>query len=342
MPVDRIQRLLRLISILQRDGQNTTAGLMRELGVGRRTLFRDFQALKEAGVPYRHDRARGYVIDKAFYLPPINLTVPETLGLMLLGKSAATQHNKPMVGAALSAIYKLIGTVPAPIREVCADLMANVTVATDAQTLGDKETRYHAVLQRCIDQGRSCRIVYRSPAEGDDLHAVLNPYLLHYVNRAWYVLGYIDTHDEVRMLKLVRFVELDPTDEPFDRPTRFHVEDKLGSAWQMIPEGRAYKVVLEFTKKVATNVSEVRWHKSQRHEILEDGRCRMAFEIDGINEIAWWVCGYADQVTVVKPPELRDKVEQMLRSALKRYEGPAPVEVVTEPVKPGAKPQKTI
>ncbi len=87
MPAERIQRLLWLITLLQRNEPNTTESLMHELGVSWRTLFRDLQTLEEAGVPHRHDRAEGYRIDKAFYLPPINLTVSETLGLMLLGKS---------------------------------------------------------------------------------------------------------------------------------------------------------------------------------------------------------------------------------------------------------------
>ncbi len=155
-----------------------------------------------------------------------------------------------MVGSALSAIYKLIASVPDPIREACTDLMTNVSVASDAQTVGDKETRYHTLLQRCIDQGRSCRIVYQSPVEPDGLNAVMNPYLLHFVNRAWYVFAYTDVHDEVRMLKLARFDELEPTDESFDPPESYRAEDKLGSAWRLVPEGKEYKVVLEFTPKV--------------------------------------------------------------------------------------------
>ncbi len=337
MPAERIQRLLRLITLLQRDEPNTTESLMRELGVSRRTLFRDLQTLEKAGVPHHHDRARGYRIDRAFYLPPINLTVPETLGLMLLGKSAVTQRDRPMVGAALSAIYKLIASVPNPIREACTDLMSNVSIAPDAQPIGDKEMQYHTLLQRCIDQCRSCRIVYQGPTDPDGLHAVMDPYLLHFVNRAWYVFGYTDVHDEVRMFKLARFSELEDTEDSFDPPENYRAEDKLGSAWRLIPEGREYKVVLEFTPKVATNVSEVRWHASQTHEILEDGRCRMTFTVDGIGEIAWWVCGYADQVTVIKPPALRDRIEQMHRAAAEQYAAEDVPEFVTLVVKPKAR-----
>ena len=334
MGVGRVHRLLRLITVLQRDETNTTAGLLKELGVSRRTFFRDLNVLQEAGVPYRYDRAQGYHIDKSFYLPPVNLTVTETIGLMLLGKHAASQRGRPMIGPALSGLYKLIGTIPDPIRDACTDLMENISISPDPAPANDKEARYHTTLQRCIDQGTSCRIVYQSPSDDDDLHAMLNPYTLHFVNRAWYVLGYTDIHDEVRMCKLVRFVEVEPTDERFDKPENFSIEDKLGSAWCMIPEGKEYEIVLEFSRKVATNVSEVRWHKSQQHKSLDDGRCEMTFTVDGIGEIAWWLCGYGDQVKILKPPELRDRVQAMHKAAMKQYEVDEPLKVVTTEKRP--------
>jgi len=313
---------------------------MRKLEVSRRTLFRDLKLLDEAGVPYRYDRGLGYQIDKNFYLPPINLTVPEAIGLMMLGKTAATQHDRPTVGAAMSAIYKLVSTIPDPVRQVCNDMMANISVAPDAHLIGDTETRYHALLQRCTDESRTCRVVYKSPVEDDPLHILINPYALHFVNRAWYVLGYTDVHDEVRVLKLTRFIELEMTDEHFDKPGNFRIEHKLGKAWRLIPEGREYKIVLEFTQKVATNVSEVLWHPSQTNLILDDGRCEMTFTVDGINEIAWWVCGYGDQVVVKEPTELRERVLQMHQAAAKQYESKQPPAVVTFDLKPKARPKQ--
>ena len=197
--------------------------------------------------------------------------------------------------------------------------MANISVAPDAQMIGNLEARYHSLLQRCADEGRTCRIVYKSPVEEEPLHTSLDPYALHFANRAWYVLGYTDAHNEVRLLKLARFIELEMTDEHFDKPEKFRVHHKLGSAWRLIPEGREYKIVLEFSPKVAANVSEGLWHKSQTHRILDDGRCEMTFTIDGLGEIAWWLCGYGDQVVVKEPMELRKRVMEMYNSAINNY-----------------------
>ena len=336
MADDRVQRLLRMLTVLQRGEGNTTESLMKELGVSRRTLFRDLRTLNEAGIPYRHNRKLGYRLGDDLLLPSLKLTVPETLGLMLMAKTALPQRDQPMISSAISAIYKIMATVPKPIHNACKDMMANVSLGPDARPVGTEDFDRYIVLQQCIDQQQRCRITYHSPVEHQDMQQVFNPYLLHHVSRAWYVLGYSDVHDEVRMLKLCRIVALEPTDERFDRPEQFRAEDKLGQAWRLIPEGKLYDIVLAFSPKVAVNVSEVKWHASQQHEMLGDGRCLMTFRVDGINEIAWWVCGYADQVTVIKPPELRDRIEQMHRAAVKRYATP-PTEPVVE-IKQGIKP----
>lgn len=319
MGVERVHRLLRLIALLQSRRARTAAELMAELGVSRRTLFRDLNILQMAGVPYMHAPGEGYRLARADFLPPVSLTVPETLGLMLLAKQAAAHRNRPLIGPALSAIYKLLSSIPEPVRAACAETIEGVSIDPGAQIAGDTEARHYATLHRCVDEGRACLLRYHSPIEAEAMETLLHPYALHFAARAWYVLGWTAAHREVRVFKLARITALEPTDQLFEKPAGFTASAKLGNAWLLIPEGREYRVVLEFTPKVATNVSEVRWHRTQEHEILTDGRCRMTFTVDGIGEIAWWVCGYADQVEVIEPPELRERVKTMLRAALERY-----------------------
>jgi predicted DNA-binding transcriptional regulator YafY len=47
----------------------------------------------------------------------------------------------------------------------------------------------------------------------------------------------------------------------------------------------------------------------------------MRFEVDGLNEITWWLAGYGDQVTVHKPAALRKRLIEMYQSALANHNG---------------------
>ncbi len=276
--------------------------------------------LQMAGVPYYHDAKKGFSIAQHFFLPPVNLTLTETLGLMLLGKAASSRKAWPFRDAATDAIRKLMASVPPSIRAACADLTAHVSVNNGPQDLSGEDSRRYVDFQRCIDERRLCRATYKSPIEPQLLKFRLEPYALHFSNRAWYVIGHTDHSGDVRVFKLARFTQLEPLKERFEPPKGFRAEDKLGQAWQLIPEGKIYRVELLFTAKVGTNASEVLWHPSQKHELLEDGRCRMSFQVDGLNEIAWWICGYADQVKVLKPVKLRQMVQRMHRAAVEQYE----------------------
>ena len=320
MASERVTRLLRLIALLQSRTPRSVADLARELGVSRRTVFRDLNALELAGVPCHFEEGRGYRLGRGAQLPPVSLSAAEVLGLMQLAKQAGGHREKPLHAAALSAIYKLISATPDSLRGPCADMMANVSVHPDATIDGDAESTHYQQLHQAIGQQRVCTITYRSPAEVGDLATRFEPYALHHANRAWYVLGRTEAHDEVRVLKLVRIVGLDTTDDTFTRPRGFSVAQKLGHAWRLIPEGKVYKVEVVFTPRVAINAAEVRWHHSQSHEIRKDGACVMTFEVDGLHEIAWWLCGYADQVKVKKPAKLAKIVADMHRNAAAQYD----------------------
>jgi len=320
MGVRGVRRLVRLLTVLQSGRARSVAELEAEFDVSRRTVFRDLEMLQEAGIPCYYEPERGYRIAESFYLPPISLTVPETLGLMIFGKMASARRDRPMAGAGLSAISKLINTVPEPIRSACSDLMAHVSVDPGALVEAASESEHYCTLQRCVDECRVCRAQYTSPVEEAPMVCQLKPHALHFAARAWYVLAETDLHPEVRTFKLARFDWIEPGSERFERAGTFDPADKLGNAWQLIPEGREYDIELEFSAKVATNVSEVRWHPTQQHQMLDDGRCRMWFRVDGLGELAWWICGYADQVVIHAPEALRQRVRGMHEAALANHQ----------------------
>lgn len=319
MPNDRISRLLNLITLLQTRTGWDSQSLANELGVSTRTLFRDLNTLEASGIPCRSGDGGDYKIQQGFFLPPITLSASEVLGLMQLTRFIGHHRERPFHAHALSAIYKLITTVPEPLRATCGQMLSNISIEPDPKLDTDAEQSFFTQLQQAVDLGRACQVTYTAVnGEGEQTFEI-EPYLLHHANRAWYVLGKTDLHNDVRMLKLVRIRELILLKRPFSRPSRYKISDKLGKAWRLIPEGKVYKVELKFTPKVATNVSEVRWHESQQVVWQGDGGCVLGFEVDGLNEIAWWVCGYADQVQVVKPKKLREIVAQLHRDAAGQY-----------------------
>ncbi|MHC4528728.1 MAG: WYL domain-containing protein, partial [Planctomycetota bacterium] len=145
-------------------------------------------------------------------------------------------------------------------------------------------------------------------------------YHLLYNRRAWYVLGHSSLHKSTRTFKLNRIKELKILDKCFVDEGSFDLADYLGRAWSMIPEGRLYDVKLRFLPMVAENVAEVQWHSTQQLTRHSDGSASVEFRVDGLREITWWILGYGDQVQVLAPRALRQKVIETAKNMIRLNE----------------------
>jgi len=321
MKVGRISRIVQLLTTLQ-SGQGYSANELAELlGVSRRTLFRDLAELAAIGVPYHFDaKCGGYRIDPAFFLPPIDLTLPEALSLLLLVHRAGPELPLPFKNSALVAGLKVENNLPAGLRQYCNTALRYVTVRTGPQAPMDLLDQVFGRLQEAIHKRRKVRLVYHSLFDGEGrIELVLSPYHLMFHRRAWYVIGHSSRHDSVRTFKLNRIQKLEVLDKCFLDGEAFDLNDYLGRAWAMIPEGHIHEVRLRFEPKVATNVSEVQWHSTQQVHWQSDGSVILEFRVDGLGEIAWWILGYGDQVEVLAPEALRQRVAETAARMVARY-----------------------
>jgi proteasome accessory factor B len=67
---------------------------------------------------------------------------------------------------------------------------------------------------------------------------------------------------------------------------------------------------------VAENVSEVQWHSTQKITRNNDGSATLEFRVDGLGEITWWILGYGNQVQVLTPKALREKIINIAKNII--------------------------
>ncbi len=311
MKLSRISRVVRLLTLLQSEHSYAPDELAERIGVSRRTVFRDLKELEAAGVPFKFDTdTGGYMIDPEYFLPSIDLNLQEALSLLMLVHKASGHLPLPFKNSALLGGLKIENNLPDEIRRYCNATLANISIRADSHAPMDLLDNIFARLQKAVRKRVLVKMVYNSIFDGKEITIRLSPYHLMYNNRAWYVIGHSSLHKEVRTFKLNRIKSLTVLAHAGIRSGRagFDVHDYLGRAWSMIPEGRMYRVELKFGRKVARNVAEVQWHRSQKTCFNSDGTLTVQFHVDGLGEIGWWVLGYGDQVEVVAPAALRKKI----------------------------------
>lgn len=309
MKQGRVSRIVNILTTLQSGEKYSPADLEKLLGVSRRTVFRDLKELQTIGVPYKFDSKGGYYqIDPKFFLPPIDLSLQEALSILILVHKMRNHLPLPYKNSALLAGLKIENNLPGDIRQYCQSSLAKITVASEQHSSVKLLDNLYNAIQRAIRKKIMLEISYSSLYEKSDITTTLHPYHLLYKKRAWYVIGYSKLHNSVQTFNLGRIQNIATLDKCFTGGDNFDVDDYIGRAWCLIPEGKLYDVKLLFSPLVARNAAEVQWHSTQRAQWNKDGSVTLNFRVDGLGEIGWWILGYGDQVQVLSPAVLRKKV----------------------------------
>ena len=314
----RVSRVVEILATLQSGRNYTASQLAKIFGTSRRTIYRDLKELEAIGVSYHYDATTGgYTMDPEFFLPPVDLKLQEAMSLLLLVHKASEQLQLPFKNSALLAALKIENNLPAKIRQHCNTALRSISTRAAAQAPIRELDKTFAQLQKTIEKKQKVSIRYHSLFDGRDIELELCPYHLLYNQRAWYVVGLSGMHNSVRTFKLARIRQLKTLSQHFVDDGNFDLSEYLGRAWSMIPEGRIYNVKLRFLPKVAENVAEVRWHSTQKVTHNGDGSVIVEFRVDGLGEITWWILGYGDQVQVLRPKRLRQKIIETAKNVAK-------------------------
>jgi predicted DNA-binding transcriptional regulator YafY len=308
----RLERLLRLLSVLQSGHVYNARELSEILRVSRRTVFRDLSTLQDCSVNvvYSEDR-QGYSLPQTVYVQPLNLSLNEALSLLILcGDATESAAHHPLDDAAKSASLKILGSLPQHLRDALGELTNSISFRVDAHAPHRTGREHYQQCLAALSKHQQLRIRYRSLSQNREVTTLFSPYRIVFLRRSWYAIGRSSFHREVRTFSIARIIHSELVESTYQIPANFDLDRYLGNAWHLVrdPGGKSYAVVIHFQPGVARNVEEVRWHKTQETRWNEDGTLRFAVTVDSLREIVWWVLGYGDQAQVIEPNELRDEI----------------------------------
>ena len=327
MPADysRIHRLLRILTLIQGDDHWTAERLAKECGVAVRTIYRDMKMLEGAGIPYFHDaETKGYRVRRDFFMPPVELTLDESLALIALGEHIGAKEQVPLTRAAGRAIAKVRSQLPARIREQVEQLDKHIAIKLAQAGPHEGIEDVYEMVRTAIARRRVLMCGYESiektvRGEQDDELFEFMPYALFFSQRAWYAVGHHGGRGEIRKLKLNRFTAIELTKQRYEIPRDFSLEAELGNAWRMIRGRRSYEVEIEFDRQFAETLSDTHWHPTQQIDWHEDGSITFRCTVDGLDEIVWWVLSMGPHAVVRKPKALARRVQELAEGILNAY-----------------------
>lgn len=318
---DRLARILRVLELIQSRGRWTTKAIADEIECSERTIYRDLDVLRFAGIPYYREGDQQFVrVRPDFRFPAISLTDDEVLGLSVASVMTKSPGLDVTAGAAPTT-RKLAAISTQETQNLIDDAMRLVSVLDLKLVDHSRHQEVIRTVQQSLLQGKQISGLYESPYEGSPIRLKLHPYRLCLIKNAWYVIGKMANEAKPRTYRVARFKTLRQLEESADIPEDFDLHEYFGNAWAVYRGDLSYDVELNFTPHAAKIVTETIWHHTQKVIQQKDGSVTLTFQVDGLEEITNWILSWTGRVKVVQPTALRDLVVEKLKLALKMNRG---------------------
>ncbi len=309
--MNRTDRLLALILELQSSGTQRAEDLARIFETSKRTIYRDMQALCEAGVPVVAVTGQGYSLAEGYFLPPIQFTADEAT-MLLLGADVMRQSFDAESGAAATdAARKIIGVLPEKLRYRVKAVKESILFFSPTGTAAEIECLEK--LRQAIFKQQIISFNYRGRYDEVAKPREVNPYSLANVEGVWYLGGYCYLRQAERNFRLSRIQDLLLLDQTFivspeiKRPVCYEQTDSK----QVI-------VRVLFDEIVMRWVYEDRFFHAVSKEPTHNGLL-VTLWVRQLEDILPWLGSWGSHVRVLEPDALRQLVIKEAQAVIEQY-----------------------
>ncbi|MBN2090425.1 WYL domain-containing transcriptional regulator [candidate division KSB1 bacterium] len=303
-----IERLIRIDEQLRNKTYPDNQKLANSLDVDPRTIRRDIEQMRLMGaeIEYDHQKRGYYYVNPNVVFPGMILKGDEVLYFQVAEKILKQYENTPYYHQVKGAVDKILSFVS---EEVTSEKFANYF---DFQQMpaAPIDQKNYLKLETAIHQEVEVIIRYYSMHRDETSERQVAPYHILNQSGSWYLIGYCHTRKEIRTFSLSRIQEITLTEEYFERPPDFDLQEYLGKSFRIIREGQPYLIQLKFSAYQARWIREKQWHPTQKLTPLADGSLLLELEVAGLSEVKRWILQYGAEVEVLAPQELREEMKK--------------------------------
>lgn len=210
----RAQRLLALLQLLRNHRYPVTgARLAGELGISRRTLYRDIATLQQQGAPIEGEAGMGYVLKPGFTLPPLMFSADEIEALVLGARWVSHCGDDYLAAAARSALGKITAVLPDDLRHTL-DATTLLIGPSPARAAGGADI---AVLRRAIRTQHKLTFAYRD-AQGETSARTVWPFALGFFDNMRLLVAWCELRGDFRNFRTDRIENLLVAEQRYARP----------------------------------------------------------------------------------------------------------------------------
>jgi len=313
-------RLITLIFLLQNQPNQKASDLAEKLGVSLRTMHRYFEMLDEMGIPVYAERGPygGFSLVRGYKIPPLIFSLEEAVAVYLGTSLVSEMWGQLYRDAAQGAMAKLENILPNEQRGEI-DWARRSLVTTSLHRV-DPVALFPILedLRKATHERRQVSAVYQSAANVEATKRTIDPYALVFRAGLWYLVGYCHLRTAPRTFRVDRIQKLSVLNQAFQVPENFDIRKYLENEFKEQPIIRAR---LRFAPEAAYIAASNRviWESMQENP---DGSTDVILTAPDLPWLTSMTLGFANWVTVLDPPELRNMVREWAQAVVSQYAEP--------------------
>jgi predicted DNA-binding transcriptional regulator YafY len=314
--MNRIDRLTAILIQLQTKRVVKAQEIADRFEISLRTVYRDVQALMEAGVPIGSEAGKGYFIVDGYHLPPVMFTQDEASSMLLAGKLVDKMGDKSVRQAYDSVLYK----VKAVLNEAEKDHVENLEPHIEVYLRSKYELpnsrnfpdHFLTEIQRALANKQVLVIDYCNLKDEVTTREV-EPIGIFYYSLSWHLIGWCRLRNDYRDFRADRIMNLVNSGKTFESRNLLTLQDYYNTLFQN--DSSLVRVTVLFDKSalggrpIYGSISQVD---------LGD-RLRVEFMMDNLRHLGRWLLMYGRAVEIESPEEMKGIMSDLAEELAHHY-----------------------
>ena len=320
----RADRLLSLLMLLQTRGRMTADQLSSELEVSERTIYRDLDALSSAGIPVYAERGPGggCALLENYRTTLTGMTEEEVRALFML--SIPTPLAKLGVSEELkTALLKLSAALPASQQRNEVKVRQRIHLDSTWWFQSEEPTPFLSEAHQAVWEDRKLLLTYRLRF-GGEAQRLVEPYGLVAKAGIWYLLFKRDAR--FRILRISELLDAKLTDEPFNRPPDYDLEECWKICCEEYEKNRSFYPVLVRVAPNFVHYLPLYFGDPIREKIKQagppdaEGWIKLTLPFETLEAARDRILGFGRAVEVLEPKPLRKSIIDFATQIVEFYQ----------------------
>ena len=182
-----------------------------------------------------------------------------------------------------------------------------------------REETWQAVSD-AMQRGVALLIDYHRPGGAPEPPRAVRPYAFVLSGRDWMMLAEDQAAGVVKSFYLARIGSAILTDQRYAIPKSFDANAFFRETFGLfVGGGRPFRLRVRFSREVADEIREQRWHPDQKIEAAAGGQVVLELPARSIAEASRFVLAYGKDAVVLEPPELVENVKSQAAATARLY-----------------------